>query len=266
MASWLRNKVNMPPPEETLTISHKDAGFFSTCSIYFDRVIAYNNKYRKLPPMLNTVNLFNWYKPIDKETESVVSEYFENVGTPIKYKGPIYYENWFQFSDYKNIDYKSLEPYIKKYFTPSPNIMAILVNIETKYNIDYSNTCVLFFRGNDKVTEIPAVSYDKYLKKARELLAQNSQIRFLIQSDETEFIEAMSVLPNSFTFKDEIRHINKSLTTVDKVYKETNHIFSKNFLAIIVAMSKCKYVVCTTGNCSLWICLYRRDVTGVYQF
>ena len=75
----------------------------------------------------------------------------------------------------------------------------------------------------------------------------------------------MSVIPNSFTFKDEIRHIKKSLTTVDKVYKETNYEFSKNFLAITLAMSKCKYVVCCTGNCSLWICLIRGGTTGVYQ-
>jgi len=266
MSSWQRGRTNMTKPPDTLIISHKDAGFFSTCSVYFDKIIGYNNKYRKLPSTLDTVNMFNWYKPIENSTESIVSEYFETSATPIKYTGPINFENWLQFSPYKNIDYKSLIPYIKKYFNPAPGIKSILENIETKYGLDYSNSCTLFFRGNDKVTEIPAVSYDRYLEKAKELQAKNPGLRFLIQSDETEFIEAMSVLPNSFTFKDEIRHINKSSTTVDKVYKESNHVFSKYFLAITIAMSKCKYVICTTGNCSMWICLYRGNATDVYQF
>ena len=266
MSSWQTHNNKVLTPPETLVVSHKDAGFFSTCSIYLERIVKYNNKYRMLPTNINTVNLFNWYNPTEKGTESILSEYFETSANTIKYSGPLDFENWLQFTDYKNINYKSLTPYIKKYFSPAPAIKTILKDIETKYGLDYSNTCVLFFRGNDKVTEIPAVPYSIFLKTAKELQAKNPGLRFIIQSDETEFIEAMSVLPNSFTFKDEIRHINKSSTTVDKVYKETNHLFSKYFLAITIAMSKCKYIVCNTGNCSMWISLYRGNATNMYQF
>ena len=30
-------------------------------------------------------------------------------------------------------------------------------------------------------------------------------------------------------------------------------------------MSKCKYVICNTGNCSLWIALYRGNTDNFYQ-
>ena len=37
-------------------------------------------------------------------------------------------------------------------------------------------------------------------------------------------------------------------------------------LAITIIMSKCKYIVCTTGNCSIWIMLYRGNVDNIFQF
>ena len=75
------------------------------------------------------------------------------------------------------------------------------------------------------------------------------------------------ILPNnSIYFKDYIRHINKCNNTVDKVFKNENYIYSRYFLAITVIMSRCKYVVCGSGNCSLWIMLYRKNTNNVYQY
>jgi len=70
---------------------------------------------------------------------------------------------------------------------------------------------------------------------------------------------------NSFYFNDEIRHINKSMRTVDKVLNTQNHIFSKYYLAITIIMSRCKYIICGSGNCSLWIMFYRNNCNNVYQ-
>jgi len=91
-------------------------------------------------------------------------------------------------------------------------------HIEKKYNLKYENICVLFYRGNDKNTETKKCGYHEYLKYANQLLQENPNIIFLIQSDETEFIDFMTNLfPNSFLFlKDEIRHMKHCKDTVDK--------------------------------------------------
>jgi hypothetical protein len=102
--------------------------------------------------------------------------------------------------------------------------------------------------------------------KASQILLEHPQTKFLIQSDETEFIETMTPRFPSFYFKDEIRHMPKQLSTVDKIYKGTNYKFSKYYLAITIIMSKCKFIVCGTGNCSLWIMLYRENADNIYQF
>jgi len=76
---------------------------------------------------------------------------------------------------------------------------------------------------------------------------------FLIQSDETEFIEFITnMFPNnSFYFKDEIRHMKKCSSTVDIKMSSQNYEFSKKYLAITIIMSKCNYIICGSGNCDI---------------
>ena len=140
--------------------------------------------------------------------------------------------------------------------------------MEQKYCIDYNNICVLFYRGNDKSKETNICGYDEYIVMAKKILNETPNIKFLIQSDETEFIEYIqSVFPhNSFYFNDEIRHMNKCNSTLDICMQNSNYVFSKFYLAITIIMSKCNYIVCGSGNCSLWILLYRGNANNVYQY
>jgi len=70
---------------------------------------------------------------------------------------------------------------------------------------------------------------------------------------------------NSFYFKDEIRHMKKCDTTVDYVMRDNILDFSKKYLAITIIMSKCKFIICGSGNCSMWIALYRNNSEGIIQ-
>jgi hypothetical protein len=138
--------------------------------------------------------------------------------------------------------------------------------MEKKYNIDYDNICVLFFRGNDKATEIEMPSIDYYIDYGKSILEKNPNIKFLIQSDETNFINDMKEeFPNNLIFYDEIRHIYKKNTTVNKVFKETNYQYSLYYFAITLIMSKCKYIICNSGNCSLWMVFYRQCTNNIIQ-
>jgi hypothetical protein len=180
-----------------------------------------------------------------------------------------YYENY-QYLNYYNLDYEAITPFIKKYFTPSSEITTMITQLEQKYdinNICYENICVLFYRGNDKNTETQICGYDEYIVFAKQILDKNKNIQFLIQSDETEFIEKMLALfpKNSFYFKDETRHMKKFNSTVDKLMRNNIDVYSKYYLAITIIMSKCKYIICGSGNCSIWIMLYRENSNNVFQ-
>jgi hypothetical protein len=260
-----------------LKINH-NAGFFSTCSIKLLSIIGAFNNIKRLPNIVDSSEQFSLYKGLSDD--DITFEYFEhydNINThPFIYTTDVDYKVDKQFFYYKLLAYNDICPFIQKFFSPSTQIQNIIQTIETKYNIDYTNICVLFYRGNDKITETELsgykakpTAYDRVIEKANQILSENPNILFLIQSDETEFIDVITqnFPSNSFYFKDETRHMNKQNSSVDLIFKETNLHFSKLYLAITIIMSKCKYVVCgSSGNCSIWITFYRGNADNVYQY
>lgn len=248
----------------SIKITH-NYGFFSCCSVRLNGIIDYINSTKQIPINVDCSESYDWYKI--NNTEDITFEYFEkpehlniDINTCIDY-----HENY-QYNNYKHLDYNNLNQIIKKYFSPSNEVNNIITNIEQKYNLNYDNICVLFYRGNDKMGETPLCKYNDYIDYANKIISINPNIMFLIQSDETEFIELMTLtFPNSIYFKDEIRHMNRCNETVDHVFRDNIDIFSKNYLGITIIMSKCKYIICGSGNCSIWIMLYRGHSENIYQ-
>lgn len=249
------------------------AGFYSCCSVRLHNIIEYFNKHKCLPTIVDSSEHYTLYKKENEQNKDILFEYFEDYNNEIEinYQQNVDYVETYQYSKYKNLDYNNIIPFVKKYFTPSQQIKKIISDIEKKYNInDYLNICVLFYRGNDKATETNTSKYDDIVVKAKRILSKHPTIQFLIQSDETEFIELMTTeFPmNSFYFKNEIRHINKQMTSVDLINEnDTNREFSKYYLAIMIIMSKCKYIICgSTGNCSIWITFFRENANNVVHY
>ena len=252
----------------SVIVTHTDVGFFSCCSMKLDRIICFINLHKKLPAHVDSSAQFSWYKI--NETDDVTYDYFEDynkLDINYNFKTLINYYHYYQYCNYTLLQYEKMSPIVDKYFSPSEEIKKYINEIELKYEINYSNICVLFYRGNDKNSETRICGHNEYIHKANEIIRAYPKIQFLIQSDETEFIKKMTFMfpNNSFYFKDEIRHISKCDSSVDKVMREQNHIFSKYYLAITIVMSKCKYIICGSGNCSIWIMLYRKNNKNVCQ-
>jgi hypothetical protein len=248
----------------SIIITH-NAGFFSCCSVKLSNIINFFNNNKKLPEHVDSSAQFNWYK--SNKSRDVTYDYFDSINTSIIHKIDIDYHNEHQFIDYSKLQYKNICPFIKKYFSPSLEIKNIIIDIEKKYDLNYENICVLFYRGNDKNTETKICGYSEYIIYAKKILNNNPNILFLIQSDETEFIEEMTLRfpQNSFYLKDEIRHMKKCNGTVDILIRNEIEKYSKLYLAITIIMSKCNYIICGSGNCSIWIMLYRENFNNVYQ-
>lgn len=254
--------------ENESLIVHPGGGFFSNCTVRLFDIIIYFNAVKKLPLKIDDSKLLDLYKD-GINMINIFSEYFTQTETVINYEHDINFKENYQYIKYTNLNFTDLNPIITKYFTPSITIIDTIKFIESKYNIkNYDNICVLFYRGNDKISECNLPSYNSFISKAKELYNNNNNLQFLIQSDEVEFIESLTKeFPNnSFYFKDEIRIIKKNNSmSVDHINKITNFKYSKYFLAITIIMSKCQSIICTTGNCSLWISLFRGNANNLYQ-
>ncbi len=259
------NTVGYNLTDRIVEVAH-NAGFFSCCNVRLQFIIEAFNKYKHIPYLVDSSKQFAWYKPHDTPNIDITDVFFKTLKENIKYTKDIKYHHEYQYILYNELDFTSINPFIKKYFSISDEIIDIYKAIVTKYNIDYSNTCVLFFRGNDKVTEVDLPKYEDYIIQAHKIKDKNPNIRFLIQSDDSEFLKYMTnKLDNTVIFTDEIRHIHNKAISVDKIDKSTNFEFIKKYLAITYIMSLCKYVVFGSGNCSFWIALYRGNANNIIQ-
>ena len=258
-----------------LTINH-NAGFFSCCTVYLQSVLNFFNMKHNLPDEINSIQQFFWYKLVEQKSQDIKNIYFNDYAQlrdkiQINYSEDVEVTDLpleYQFICYKYLNFSKVKPFIDLYFSPSEEILQIIKHLESKYELNYENTAVLFLRGNDKKREIDIPSYDKYISDATKLYQENPNITFLIQSDETEFIQTMqkSFPNNHIVFWDEIRHIPRTDTTVDHVFYNNNHQMSKYFLSITYIMSKSKYILCNSGNCSLWIALFRGNADNMFQY
>ena len=275
-------------------IQHPGQGFFSCCTIHLQRILEYFNQHHAFPRRVDSTEQFIFYKTPQNWNTDIKHEYFldqvstrGNLSEPTLRSGsslepedvsslsssslPIQITNLpqeEQYSDYRYLNFETLAPFLRRYFSPTEMIATLVDDLCEKYNLDCDNTCVLFYRGNDKASEVSLPSYDQYISAARDLLRTQPTLRFLVQSDETEFLDTMKAAfpDNHVIFYDEIRHMPKCMTTVDKTFRYQNAVMSKFYLAITFLMSRCKYVVFGSGNCSLWIALFRGHMRGVTQF
>ena len=262
------SQIKVSGDRTTLNISFQYGGLFCHSSLILQHIMTYLEQYGFLPKIIITSGLFNLYKGDDKSLD-IRLQYFKNHNNiDISYDNSVEFENNFQYKNYKHINYTKIDPFITKYFSVSENIQEKIKKLETKYNIDYSKICVLFYRGLDKCTETKLCTYTDVIEKANTILTNDPTIKFLIQSDEAEFIQKMEeTFPNnSICFKDEIRYIPKCMSTVVHECREDVLEYSKWYLAITVIMSKCKYIICTSGNCSIWIMLYRGNANNINQY
>ena len=267
--------------KDLIKITHgsviKGPAFFSCCSIRLGFILAHIIDYKKTPKVVDCKNTFTMYKITDEDVTFKYFEHYDNLND-VRYNEKTlkdlinmkYSKDFWNnaFYIYKNIKFQLVTPIVNKYFTPSKQVLKYLNNLVTKYNINYDNTCCVFFRGLDKITETKLCSYSEYDTHINSIIAKNPNIKLLIQSDETQFIEyIINKYPNnSFYFKDEIRHIKQSKTLVEKHFGNIDY-YQMNFLAIILLMSKCNYVICNGGtNVSLWIALYRGHCNNFIQY
>jgi len=256
--------------KDILYITHV-AGFFSCCSIRLEEIIKYfNNHQFHLPYQVNSSLQWNWYCPSRLSSQDLTSQYFKTNTDYLAFfpKEKISFHHDYQYENYHSIfSHHHLYPFIYTYFQPTDEIRDLIRQLEEKYNLDYQNVCVLFYRGNDKIKDTKLGSYEEFMEKAKEIRERNPTIKFLVQSDETEFLEYMGLEFVDCMIFDEIRHMSRNHErTVDYGVLEDNYIYSKWFLAITIVMSKCHSIILNSGNCGMWIILYRGHSKNVIQY
>lgn len=259
-----------------LKIDH-NAGFFSCFTVRLEEILDYFNKHQLEPNVVDSSKQFYHYK--HNINSNITNTFIKNPSNNIiTYKSSIHVTNMpdeQQFSDYHKLNYEQLQPFIDKYFSVSSQIEHKIVEIEDNMGLTglYDHMCVIFYRGLAKYWETQLAPYEEFLNKANQILLSNKSTVFLLQSDETEFIEYMSKNLHApiITLTQYTHHISKNLS---ETYPDVERILPRslrinhaiNFLSIVKIMSKSKHIITCSNNVGLWICLYRGNANGVHQY
>jgi hypothetical protein len=252
----------------SLVITH-NWGFFSCCSVKLHNIIEYVNNTKKLPDKIDCLQQFSqFYKP--NPNIDITYDFFKYpFSSEYTYGDRIDYHNEYQFKQYSTLDFKNIIPICNIYFQPSQQIESRRDEFIIKYNICVNNCIAVYYRGTDKHGETCIDSFESFHNKLTELLKSihNDNIQILLQSDSAQFLDYMK--ENNY---DKnliiIQEVSGSYTYTgchNERTKKQNYDDMQNLLPIVLIMSKCKYVICTSGNASLWILLYRGNSNNVHQ-
>lgn len=250
---------------DKIIITH-NAGFFSCCNIRLKHIVEYFNKFKELPKIVDSSKQFVSFKNDQKIDISELL--FKNSVEDIEYINDIKVidsELEDQFSIYKLINFKNVNKFINKYFSPSDLIVNRINFFTEKYNINLDNTISVFYRGNDKVSETKLGSYETFLTKMLEIKIKNPEMKFLIQTDEQNFIDYCR--PHiDFIVIDELPRIYKNNNKVIHNLVTDKESFVIDFFSITNILSKSKVLITHSGNCGLWATYLRGNCENVHQY
>jgi hypothetical protein len=248
----------------SVTLQKDDGlGFFSCCSVRLERIIAFFNKWRKLPDTVISNGVFHLYGTDD----NLFYYFFEHYKTlpDILPHSTLEYYAWHQFNHYKTLPFSRLAPFMKKHFSPNKDILDIKKALIDEYSIKPQNCLAVYYRGTDKKKEISPPSFDTYYSKIQESLKPEQQL--LIQTDDAHFLDYMKakgheniivIKQNTISYSDLGIHNEKT--------PAQNCEDMKCLLATMLILAECNQVILSISNISHWIVLFRGNVEGVHQW
>lgn len=175
-------------------------------------------------------------------------------------------ENRKQFELY---DFEYYNQVIRRFFNPSDLVLERKKFLLNKYNINPEETISVLYRGTDKYTEVRLGPPQAFLNATYQILNQTGAKKVLVQTDQTQVLEF---------FKQELGDIvvnfeetpstsgKDAMNTVMENEGKDTMDWMQWFDSALRCVSDCAYVVNHTGNCGLWMNLYRGNVTNVFQF
>lgn len=158
----------------------------------------------------------------------------------------------------------------RRWFTPSVKVEKISKALVKKYTIDPSNTVAVLYRGTDKGLEVQLATSEEYARLAADAISGLPDGRVLIQTDQRQVRDFFcSKFGSRCVFFNEMP-VTSGATVIHNLADEALGMsrleFAQHLLAVLLIVSKCRFVINHTGNMALWACLFRGNTEGMTQF
>lgn len=244
-------------------------GFFSDCSILLQNIVDRFNQTTVFPKKL-VVSTFSQYQ-VGVPKKDSHSLFFQNLyNRSLISPTPLKFSNGYQYRNYQEIDFRGLRSVIKAYFTPLPVVEELEKRLSDQYRLNVNQLISVYYRGNDKAGETEIASHEEFIEKTKEVLSGYPDYQILVQTDELEFREKfVSVFPKAIVIEEMPVIPSKTTpghTVLNSLEPKVRIDFAYIHLAVTRIMAKSKIVITHSGNCGLWVLLYRGNSDGVFQY
>ena len=257
-------------PETNTLCSRSNTGFFSNCSHslwcllelanlgVFPRTLGFSTAFHNYKDPESSLDVY----PRFFTTDDFVVESIKSTVAPYhRLRCPDHH------GFYAIFPYQELNPFIRAYFSPSQRVKALSLETMQNYDVVFSNTIAICYRGTDKATEVLLADPAKYVKEALRL--RKPGMRVLVQTDQEQVKrQLLESIDNSFAFEEMPTTTGKTvLHGLDgDVLGMKKLAFGERLLSTAYMLSKCRFIVNHSGNMAAWICLLRGNANGVSQF
>ena len=246
-----------------------NAGFFCQCSVLLTSIIEYYKMNNKWPKNMDTSQQFEIYKPLNKKNQDIFEDIFKINYQITSMNSNGYFHPDFHFGHYWEFGGVTWEIYAKpinRYFNPSDYVQSLIDKFINKYNINFMDTCAIYYRGTDKITEQELLLFE-YIENRMEAIKKiNNDIKFLVQSDQEEFINNIKEKHSDIIIIEENITVTGNKGIHNTFKDDDNYKILLNFVATMFIMKDCNYVITGSGNCSLWLALLRSNSFGYENF
>jgi len=247
----------------TLKINGKDNwGFFFNCTSAVYSIVNHINRTGVIPHVDFSDSFANFKADTKHDIYDQLFTYRDDIcidkntlGDCFRLDGKFFYS-----VDEK---YKRIKQVIDKWFTPNKQITDYVNTLIDKYDINTDKTLCICYRGTDKHQDIEPPSYDELIDVA----IGHSHDRVFIQTDQQQFLDrCITRLGPSCIYFDEHARSTGDQLPIFKTPTNKRLINCQMFLATVLIMAKCRYIIYNTSNVTRWTCLYRGSTAGTTQF
>jgi len=239
-----------------LKLNHS-AGVFSCYTIRLEAILDYYNTFKRPPDAIDSSVQFAMFK--DVWARDVSDGFFRqdaSVTIP-EYEHPIKStsdEREQQFSDYSKINFADVKPFVDQFFAPSDWIAARVKDIHSQFSMLSEDFCGVLYRGTCKKLETIQPSHLEFAEKVFQFKRKHPDLKFLIQTDEPSLYATLE------------RHLGHNACFIVPIQGASKLATVQNYVANVIAMSRCKHLITTSGNGEYWMRLFRGNNRNCIQW
>lgn len=246
----------------TFHLTH-DAGFFSMCSVTLFELC----RRQEQTTTIRAEEAFVHFR--GQAGENPWDYYFlqpqVTVSAPYSKKNP-FGRRLRHHSDYRTLPVWRVRRHLKRYFTPSEEVLQRRMELVSRHSIDPRKTIAVCYRGTDKATEIELAPPREYLEAVQQILRKKPGYRVLVQTDQAQVRDYLMNELGDLAFYLPEMPVTESDSVIHAVIPRDQQVdFGQTLLATVLIMAETKYLVTHTGNMALWTVLFRGNTKRTIQ-